>query len=490
MTKTMHDYEQPAFLPKSSAARARDGAILDQILDRYPPTVGLHPEERKCVLRAVSERRVEIARMHPPHVKLKEEFVCALVADKIVAMLRPLIGKLPRPMMQGSFEFNPHLGDSRSVWSPTFYEPKDPESLPPRECFYGGHYYPKELVATVAPGGRGKSLLSHAESLVMITGKPLLGELPSHRLRVLMVNYEDKQDELERRHEAARKHYGVSKEDVRGRIIIASVQADELCFAKDDGDSVQIVESAVESLRETVERNKIDVVIIDPWVSAHSVGHNDIHKVQPIVTMFKDLAEDTGACIELVIHPRKSPGEQALDEQDILGSVGLPNKTRDVRVLNAMTAAEATKYGIEAWAMNDYFRVDNPKHTHKRSSRPVWRQKISVSLCNGSGLTPATEVGVVAPWSPPTAESLAAGLEPELVTAIKGAIAGGLDREDSQAEKWAGKAVAESLGLNVDDKADKARAKTTLAGLIKGGILKKETRADGKSRPHKHVVVA
>jgi hypothetical protein len=58
MTKTMHDYEQPAFLPKSSAARARDGAILDQILDRYPPTVGLHPEERKCVLRAVSERRV------------------------------------------------------------------------------------------------------------------------------------------------------------------------------------------------------------------------------------------------------------------------------------------------------------------------------------------------------------------------------------------------------------------------------------------------
>ena len=129
----------------------------------------------------------------------------------------------------------------------------------------------------------------------------------------------------------------MSKEDVRGRIIIESVKADVMCFAKEDGDGVQIVESVVESLRETIEQNKIDVVIIDPWVSAHSVGHNDIHKVQPIVTMFKDLADDTGACIELVIHPRKSPGEQALDEQDIIGSVGLPNKTRDVRVLNAMT---------------------------------------------------------------------------------------------------------------------------------------------------------
>ena len=80
--------------------------------------------------------------------------------------------------------------------------------------------------------------------------------------------------------------------------------------------------------------------------------------------------------------------------------------------------------------MSDYFRVDNPKHTHKRSTCPVWRQKISVSLNNGSGLlTPATEVGVVTPWLPPTAESLAADLTPEQVAAIKSAIAGGLDRE-------------------------------------------------------------
>ena len=44
----------------------------------------------------------------------------------------------------------------------------------------------------------------------MITGKPLLGELPSRQLKVLMMNYEDHQDELGRRFEAARKHYGVS----------------------------------------------------------------------------------------------------------------------------------------------------------------------------------------------------------------------------------------------------------------------------------------
>jgi AAA domain len=484
---TIHDSKQPPLLPKSSAARAKDNAILNQIMSTTYTDLALHPEERRAALDAARGARVELALSGQRH--LTEEMAERWAASAIYEDLEPLFGGSPSWMVK--FEFNPFFeADGGVDWSPDFYEPKDPESLPPRECFYGGHYYPKELVATVAPGGRGKSLLSHAESLAMISGKPLLGELPSRQLKVLMMNYEDHQDELERRFEAARKHYGVSKEEVRGRIIIESVKADVMCFAKETDEGVQIADTVVDHLREVIERSKIDVVIIDPWVSAHSVGHNDIHKIQPIVTMFKDLADDTGACIELVIHPRKSPGEQPLDEQDIIGSVGLPNKTRDVRVLNTMSAAEATKYGIEPWAISDYFRVDNPKHTHKRSSRPVWRQKISVSLGNGAGLILATDVGVVVPWSPPTAESLAAGLEPGEVSAIKDAIAGGLDREDSQAEKWAGKAVAQSLGLNVENKADKAKAKATLAGLIKGGHLKKETRDDGKSRPRKHVVSA
>ena len=64
-----------------------------------------------------------------------------------------------------------------------------------------------------------------------------------------MMNYEDHQDELERRFEAARKHYGVSKEEVRGRIIIESVKADVMCFAKETDDGVQIAEAVVDHLR-------------------------------------------------------------------------------------------------------------------------------------------------------------------------------------------------------------------------------------------------
>ena len=124
--------------------------------------------------------------------------------------------------------------------------------------------------------------------------------------------------------------------------------------------------------------------------------------------MFKAIAQATNAAIEIVAHSRKPNGRE-LTEDDALGSVAFVNKTRDVRVLNKMDDIEAAKNGIQPWQAGDYFRVDNPKHTHRRSAVPVWRQKISVSLGNkGPGLMDfASEVGVVAEWSPPSKEDVA-----------------------------------------------------------------------------------
>ena len=119
-----------------------------------------------------------------------------------------------------------------------------------------------------------------------------------------------------------------------------------------------------------------------------------------------------------------------------------------------MPEADATKYGLAPWEAGDFFRVDTPKHTHRRSVKPVWRQKISVSLGNrGPGLLDfATEVGVVAEWSPPSPQSLIDDLDPAQIAAIKKAVSDGLDRESPQATDWAGNAVAKVLGLDVVDR--------------------------------------
>jgi hypothetical protein len=258
---------------------------------------------------------------------------------------------------------------------------------------------------------------------------------------------------------------------------------------------VEIVKPSVHALVDAIRDNRIDVVTIDPWVSVHQVDGNMSHLIQPIVSAFKAIAQATDAAIEIVARSRKPNGQgRELTEEDALGSVAFVNKTRDVPVLNKMAEADATQYGLAAWQAGDYFRVDTPKHTHRRSVKPIWRQKVSVSLGNrGPGLLDfATEVGVVEQWSPPTIASLVDSLEPSQIEAIKAAVAAGDDRESMQATHWAGKAVAKVLGLDVVDRAQKAQVKITLAALVNAGHFEREERPNPASRGRKcvHLVPA
>ena len=85
-------------------------------------------------------------------------------------------------------------------------------------------------------------------------------------------------------------------------------------------------------------------------------------------------------------------------------------------------------------------------------------------------------------WRPPTAASLVEGLDPEQIDAIKKAVEAGQDREYHSADAWAGKAVADVLGLDLGDDAHKAKARATLAALTKAGHFKKTKRADPSAK--------
>jgi hypothetical protein len=334
--------------------------------------------------------------------------------------------------------------------------------------------------------------LSIVEALAMITGKPLLGEPTCGGLTVMLMNYEDSDLVLRQRVTAAMLHYSVRPEDVAGRLYVESIGSDLMRFAKGTREGVQIVEPSVSKLTDVIKRRKIDVVTMDPWVSVHEIDGNLSHLVQPIVTAFKGIAQATGASIDIVAHSRK-PNGRDLTEDDALGSVAFVNKTRDVRVLNKMAEDDAPKYGLPPWEAGDFFRIDNPKHTHTRSVKPVWRHKVSQSLGNGSGnLDPGSEVGVVIQWSPPSTQTLVDGLAPEQIDAIKLAVHQGLDREHVGATHWAGKAVANVLDLDLADKGQKAKAKITLLALINAGHFVIEERPDPAGRGHsfKHLVPA
>ena len=186
-----------------------------------------------------------------------------------------------------------------AAWKPKPWMWQEPQTIARLECLYGGHYWRGEVVSTVAPGGVGKSLLSIAEALAMVTGKPLLGEATRGGLKVMLMNYEDSELVLRHRVTAAMLHYGVKPGEIAGKLFVESIGSDLMRFAKGTREGTQIIEPSVSALTEAIRSERIDVVIIDPWVSVHEVDSNLSHLVQPIVTAFKGIAEVTKTAIEI-----------------------------------------------------------------------------------------------------------------------------------------------------------------------------------------------
>ena len=132
-----------------------------------------------------------------------------------------------------------------------------------------------------------------------------------------------------------------------------------------------------------------------------------------------------------------------------------------------MTADQAREAGVPETERDLYFCVGHGKtNMARRGNRVGWRKFASVRLGNGgTGLLAgmrSDEVGVVTPWEWPTIKSITEAVLDDALTAIKKRIGAGDYRASEQAAAWAGNIVAEVLGIDLDDKANKRRIKAML----------------------------
>ena len=124
------------------------------------------------------------------------------------------------------------------------------------------------MTATIAPGGLGKSTLVTAETLAQVSGKDLLGVAPEGRLRVWLWNLEDPKVETERKIQAVALHYGLTPEDIGDRLFVDSGRDQPLVIATATRTGAMIVRPVVDALVAEIIRRKIDVIVIDPFVSS------------------------------------------------------------------------------------------------------------------------------------------------------------------------------------------------------------------------------
>src|SRR4051812_18708435 len=104
--------------------------------------------------------------------------------------------------------------------SATRFQCVDPKAIPRRCSIYGMHYIRKYISATAAIPGIGKSSLSIVEILAIVTGRPLLGIIPTERVNVWIWNGEDPFEELQRRIVAAACFYQIDWRELEGRLFV------------------------------------------------------------------------------------------------------------------------------------------------------------------------------------------------------------------------------------------------------------------------------
>jgi len=146
----------------------------------------------------------------------------------------------------------------------------------------------------------------------------------------------------------------------------------------------------------------------------------------------------------------------------------------------AFLSAWATKkVGIGEDDRRLYFRVDLDKASFVPPSKAVWRKLKSVPLDNGTDDLEGDWIGVVTPWEMPDP---LAGVTTNDLRKVQVAIADGQWRESTQANDWAGIAVAKALGLSVARPEDKARIISLLKTWTTSGALVVVKRTDEKQR--------
>ncbi|HZG10158.1 MAG TPA: AAA family ATPase [Allosphingosinicella sp.] len=373
----------------------------------------------------------------------------------------------------------------------TPYACVDPRTIPLRPWVYGRQFLRGSLSLVVAPGATGKTALLAGTALALTTGRPLLDKTVwDGPKRVWLWNLEDSLGELSRLIEAARLHWGISADDIGGRLFVDSaLDGADLKMAVEDRDGFRIVRPVIDALVEELIARQIDVLIVDPFVSSHSCSENDNGAIDAIAKEWARVGVKANCSVVLVHHTRKLGGGEATAE-GARGAVALVGAARSVVALNKMTPEEANSFGVEGEERRRFFRAyDDKNNRTPPADKSDWYQLASVDLGNGPVGGHGDSLPVVLPWTCPDAFT---GITSGHLARVQEAVRAGEWRDSDQSEDWVGEAVASVLDLDVSDRksADALRVKKLVKAWKASKLLVKVTKHCPKARREKPFVEA
>jgi hypothetical protein len=346
-------------------------------------------------------------------------------------------------------------------------------AIPPRQHLFGGKHFTRKTVgATIGAGGRAKTTLAIVEAIGMAIGRNLFTGATFDPLRVLVLNAEENQDELDRRVRAACKFYDITDEQLGDRLFVQAIRPLRLVTLVRGVRTIN--QAAMRTLRHEIKRLHIDVWFIDPLISFHSVRESDNDDMD---MLFKEvlnvIAEDTDSHGEALHHPGKpKPGEVNTQVEDSRGASAIIWAVRAARVANFMTKLEAESLNIDPEIRHSFIRIVNGKANLGPIGAASWMRIAVQGLANGD------DIAVVTAWTPELGVAL---VDSNRVVEM---VRGGKYRHDPRAENSVTKAIMNLLQVSA------GRAAAIYAQLLRDKVLVTEARHDGHRKLRQFVAVA
>jgi RecA-family ATPase len=361
-----------------------------------------------------------------------------------------------------------HTDDEPAQNWPTPYNMFNALTLPRREWVYGYDYIKKYISVTASAGGIGKTSAIIVEALAIATGKPLLGVEVKEQTNVWIINLEDPISEMQMRTIAAMQHYGITPEEVKGRLFIDGEDTMQITLAAEGRDGLITNKDMLAAMIRVIKENNIGAVILDPFVSAHLVNENNNGSIQAVVALLRKLARDTNSSVQLVHHIRKGNGDDATIDS-VRGAGSLIGAARAARVINRITPEDAMALGVDEHEALGIFRVDDGKaNLAPPSDKAVYRRMQSVEIANGEHIGVATEFKL-----PDLFDGVTADNARNVQKLVNEAEANQTPyKANVQAKQYVGHAVAEELNLDMEKPGDKAKVKAIVKQWLKTNVLK------------------
>jgi len=352
----------------------------------------------------------------------------------------------------------------------TRYIAPAPETIPKRAWLYGGHYIRQTASATVAPGGFGKTTLQLFEALEMV----------KDGLRVWYLSGEDPKVELDRRIAAHCLQHSVALDALPGELFVDDRASFPMTIAKSPrAGAIKFDEESLAQFKLAITLDRIDAVILDPFVSFHTIPESDNNNMDGVVKRLAAIATEANCAIEISHHVRKGPSAGAgfrpeLTVDDARGGSAIVNAARSVRVINRMSSHEAEQAKVDPNKKHVHLRVDLGKRNNAPPpDKATWFQLVGVHLANGDF------VQALVPWTFP---GLMDDLSVEDTEHIRELVRRQNYRADARSDQWLGIEVAKRMHLNPELPADIKKIQKIIGVWLRNGVFAKKELKDEESR--------